>query len=110
MTTPTTEELLRRFRRDREHHAYLAAHSAEIDPETARNALKLGSERMRDAEIASPTPAMVEAAARAMYETQPRRTDPAWWETPWDELPAQWQAGQKAAARRVLQAAKEAGQ
>lgn len=52
----------------------------------------------------------VEAAAKAMYETRPRRTDPAHWETPWDEVPSEWKEGQHKAARRVLKAAKEAGQ
>ena len=43
----------------------------------------------------------VEAAAKAMYE----QTDPAHWETPWEDVPKAWKKGQLAAARAVLEAA-----
>ena len=47
----------------------------------------------------------VEAAAKAMYEQRPHATDPAHWETPWDQVPKAWRRGQEAAARAVLEAA-----
>ena len=50
----------------------------------------------------------VDAAAKAMFEERPKHTDPAHWEATWDEVPEAWKAGQRAAARRVLQAAAEA--
>ena len=47
----------------------------------------------------------VEAAAKAMYEQRPHATDPAHWETPWDQVPKAWRRGQEAAACAVLEAA-----
>ena len=47
----------------------------------------------------------VEAAAKAMYECRPRATDPAHWETPWEDVPDKWKRGQRAAALAVLEAA-----
>ena len=50
-------------------------------------------------------PQAVEAAAKAMYEQRPHATDPAHWETPWEDVPKTWRRGQLAAARAVLEAA-----
>ena len=50
-------------------------------------------------------PQAVEAAAKAMYEQRPHATDPAHWETPWEDVPKAWRRGQHAAARAVLEAA-----
>ena len=50
-------------------------------------------------------PQAVEAAAKAMYEQRPHATDPAHWETPWEDVPKAWRRGQEAAARAVLEAA-----
>ena len=49
--------------------------------------------------------AAVEAAAKTMYEQRPHATDPAHWETPWEDVPEAWKRGQEEAARAVLQAA-----
>ena len=51
------------------------------------------------------TPQAVAAAAKAMYEQRPHATDPAHWETPWEDVPKAWRRGQLAAARAVLEAA-----
>ena len=74
---------------DRELHAYLAAYDGEPAP-------------------AGFSDAQIEAAAKAMYETRPKHTDPARWETPWDEVPEAWKQGQYQAALRVLEAARDA--
>ena len=47
----------------------------------------------------------IEATARAMYEQRPQASDPVHWETPWDEVPEKWKAGQARAAISVLTAA-----
>lgn len=107
--TTTTEELVARYRREREHYAYLAAHSAEIDPETTKKCRNLGSERMTGAEIASsdvpcpPTPEEVEAAARELYGSHPFAPQ-------WDGLPNDFKEGMRRRARDILKAALEVGQ
>ena len=47
----------------------------------------------------------LEAGARIMYQQRPQHTDPAHWETPWDEVPEAWKAGQRKAAKSVIAAA-----
>ena len=47
----------------------------------------------------------LEAGARIMYQQRPQHTDPAHWETPWDEVPEAWKAGQRKAAKFVIAAA-----
>ena len=38
-------------------------------------------------------------------QQRPHATDPAHWETPWEDVPKAWRRGQLAAARAVLEAA-----
>ena len=47
----------------------------------------------------------LENGARVMYSQRPQHTDPAHWDTPWEDVPLRWRNRQKEVVAAIVDAA-----